>query len=263
MKAYRNVNLTIGLMTLPVSIASYASETSDPRPTVVGPEGQKLRQIYVYADEDDLREVFKDETKRDFDGKVVSQEELRNISAACKIEDLEIQEVCDLKQIDNLRAQKSFYVYPNKKTGNPRVFKTFVDALKKTKKAAIVKWTPSSRQQLLALKVEKKGSDDVLVGTALSFSTDVQEVDTDVTGFNSEKVEKRELDMAIQLLDAIGGEGDALHASCDEAIAMKRELIDGTRELPAQVSAEENQEKAQSFLADMEASLEAIEKEKK
>jgi DNA end-binding protein Ku len=251
MRGYRNVNLNIGLMTLPVTIATYASETSDPRGEVVGPNGEALRQVYV---NDDGTEVSRDETKRSFDGRVLTQEELKNINAECKIEDLEIQELCPVDQIDNLRVQKSYYIYPNRKSGNPRVFKTFVEALKKTKRAAIVKWTPSSRQQLLALRVE----DNMLVGTALAFAGDVKEADNDVTGFQSEKVAKKELDLAIQLLDAIGGEGDALYAAYDEAIPMKRELIEGTRQIEDKDEKAPPKDAAQDFLADLEASIEQV-----
>jgi non-homologous end joining protein Ku len=253
MKPYRNVNLTFGLMTLPVSIAAYTGGTSDPRPKVVGKKGEAVKQVYV---DEAGKQVSKDVTKRSFNGKVVTQDELEQINAACKISDLEILEVCPLAKVDKLRTQKSYYIFSNKSTGNPEVFATFVKALGKTK-TAVVKWTPSTRQELLALQVV----DGNLIGTALAFAGDVKEADSDVTAHQAVKVGKKELELATQLIEAYEGDGSTLDTAQDDAIQLKQDLISGKTSAP-EITGEENQAKAKSFLADLEASKAALEAKK-
>lgn len=251
MRAYRNVNLNIpgGMISLPVSIAN-AVGSSDPRPKVVGPNGEKVKQVYV---NDVGEQVDYSVTKRDFDGKIVSQEDLKAIDESCKIENLEIIEICDKADVDFTRAQGAYYVYSHKKTGNPQAFGLFVQALAKRNGVALVKWTPSTRQQLLALHVDHRGC---LVGTSLAFNVDFKEADEDVLAHNEFEIGEKELELAGKLLDTVSGNGDALLSEYDEAAEKRRELI-ANGEVPEPTEADEKPNPG-NLMAALEASIEQV-----
>lgn len=254
MRAYRNVNLTLpgGLISLPISIATATGETRDPSPKVVGPEGEALRQAYL---NDAGEEVDAAITKRDFDGKLLTQEQLADIKEQTKITDLEILEVAPVKKIDHARIKSSYYIYSHKKNGNSQAFATFVAVLAKKKAAAIVKWTPSSRQQLLALYPEGK----VLRAVALAFGEDVKQPDDDVKSHLSEKVDPAAVEMLSQILESVEGDGESLENEVDEAIALKQKLIAG-ESIPA--SETKAQTPGKDFAEDLAKALKATKSKK-
>jgi non-homologous end joining protein Ku len=223
MKAYRNVSLNLpgGMISLPVSIAK-ATGNNDLSAKVVGPDGGALRQVYLDGAD---KEVPAAQTQREIEGRVVSQDELKEINDSCKLTDLDIIEVAPLSAVDFRRVTGSYYIYANKKSGNPRALALFIEALKKLKCGAVVKWTPSSRQQLLFLYPDK--DENTLVGVAVCFAADWRSPDEDVLSHASEKPQKQEVDLAVQILETVKTDGVALASEYDEAIQRKKDLIEG------------------------------------
>jgi len=255
MRAYRNVNLTLpgNLVSMPVSVAkAVAPNGGDPRLAVVGPDGQKLRSVYL---DEDGNEVDRGETLRQApNGTLLTQEQLSEVNAQTKLDDLSVQAVVPFAKVDMRRVSSAYFVFPNKKMGNKAQFATFVKALKQSKRAAVVKWTPSSRQQLLVLFPEG----DTLLALAVGFSEDERTPDEDVTDWTDEKVNKADVDMAAQLLDAVADdEASVLDAEQDEALALKAELLND----PSKVQPKPEAKPATSgvdMAAQLKASLDAV-----
>ncbi len=253
MRPYRNVNLTLpgAMISLPVSLTRTASAPADPKFDVVGPNGEDLVPVYVDAND---KQIKREDTKRRSpDGKVFTQEQLKQINDACKIDDLQIIEIAPKSAVNLLRVEKNYHVYPNKKNGNARAFATFVKALERTNGVAVVKWTPSSRQELLAIFP----ADGELVAAAMSFADDFKDADDDVIGWQSEQVSDQEAELAEKLLNTVMGDGSSLAEAKDDAIALKRDLLAGG-EVPE--TAEVTAEPAGADLVDqLQRALDAVE----
>lgn len=258
MRAYRNVNLNLpgALISLPVSIAkAVVANGNDPRLEVVGPEGEDLRQVYVDAEGTEVDR--KDTLRKAPTGTLISQDQLSEINEQTKLTDLTIQEVVPVSAIQQRRVLGSYYVYSNKKHGNEKAFATFCKALKKVKSAAVVKWTPSSRQQLLCLYPEG----DALLAVAVAFAEDDKAPDEDVVGHAAITVNKAEVDLAAQLLERVKGDGSILDQEEDEALPLKAKLLEGGSVAPAKESVAKPA--GPDFTAQLEAALAAVDEKVK
>ena len=223
MRAYRNLNLNLpgGMISLPVSIAPVIDKTdAGERAKVVGPNGEKVSQVYV---DESGNQVDRDLTKRQFGDKVVDQESLKAINDACKIKSLDIIEICDKDDVDFSCASGAYFIYSHKKNGNANALGLFAKALDSVGGAALVKWTPSSRQQMLAIHVRRDGA---LIATALPFGVDVREADEEVLAHTQVETDEAQLELAETLLKTVYGNGSALVDQVDEALPLREELIE-------------------------------------
>lgn len=248
MRAYRNVNLNLpgGMISLPVSIAPQIDKTDGPdRPTVVGPNGEKVSQVYV---DENGKQVDRDLTKRQFGDKVVSQDDLKAIDAKCKIKNLDIIEIANKADVDLSLSTGSYFIYSHKKNGNPTALGLFAEALDAIDGVALVKWTPSSRQQLLAIHVRKDGA---IIGNALPFGIDIREADDEVLAHTQGDNDPAQVELAKTLLNTVAGEGKTLTDAVDEALPLRQELIE-LGEVPESVEVE-----AKSDEGDLMAALKA------
>jgi non-homologous end joining protein Ku len=209
------------MISLPVSIAPVIDKTdAGERAKVVGPNGEKVSQVYV---DENGNQVDRDLTKRQFGDKVVDQESLKAINEKCKIKNLDIIEISNKSDVDFSLATGSYFIYSHKKNGNPTALGLFVEALEEVGGAALVKWTPSSRQQLLAIHVRKDGA---LIGTALPFGIDIREADDEVLAHAQTKADAAQLELAKTLLGTVAGDGNTLNSAVDEALPLREELIE-------------------------------------
>lgn len=223
MRAYRNLNLNLpgGMISLPVSVAPVIDKTDErEKATVVGPNGEKVSSVYV---DEDGNQIDRSDTKRKFGEKVVDQESLKAINEACKIKSLDIIEICDKDDVDFSCASGAYFIYSHKKNGNANALGLFAKALAEIGGAALVKWTPSSRQQMLAIHVRKDGA---LIATALPFGVDVREADEEVLAHAQIEADDAQLELAKTLLKTVEGNGSALVDEVDEALPLREELIE-------------------------------------
>lgn len=210
------------MLSLPVSITQTAGGGDDPRLATVGPNGEKLRQTYLIDGTD--TEVSRDDTKRQFGDRLITQEEIAAINKQCQITDLDILEIAPRDSVDERRVTKHYYVYPHAKNGNPKAFNMFYEALVKVNGCAVVKWTPSSRQELLAIYPD---GDGCLIAAGLAFAGDFKEPDSDVNGHGETEASEAEVEMATKLLTAVMGDGSTLDTAADDAVALKKDLLNG------------------------------------
>jgi non-homologous end joining protein Ku len=243
------------MVSLPVSVAPAVSGgAGEPKMEVVGPNGEKLRQVYLT--EDGGAQVDRDKTKREYNGRIVDQDDLTAIKEQTTIKNLDILEVCPKDKIDTRRIKGAYYVYSHKKNGNAKAFNVFVRGLAETGKVAVVKWTPAGRQQLLALYPDG----EALTAVALAFAEDFREADDDVTAHAGEEVSEAEVEMAAKLLNSVAGDGESLAEEYDEAIILKKELLDGA-EVKTTTDGVEAKTAGADLLGDLEAALKAVESE--
>ncbi len=250
MRAYRNVNLNLpgGMISLPVSIAARIDKSAESsRPKVVGPNGEKVSQVYV---DESGAQVDRDLTKRQFGDSIVTQEALKAIDEKCKIRNLDIIEVCDRSKVDLSLSTGSYFVYSHKKNGNANALGLFAQALSEVDGVALVKWTPSSRQQLLAIHVDKDGA---LVANALPFGVDIREADEEVLAHTGVELDEKQVELAKTLLGTVAGDGSTLTKAVDEALPLREELIE-SGEVPESVE-EAPTATEDDLLAALEASI--------
>jgi non-homologous end joining protein Ku len=254
MKALSTTNLNVGLLNLPVQVCKATDSSKEASPKVVGPEGEELRQVYVDASGD---EVERDVTKRSVNGKLFDQSEISEINDACKIKDLSIEEfvpVSDVLSSLNYTTD-SYYIQSHTKNGYHQGFKALFDAMVKEKTAAITKWTPRSRQQLLAIYPDKESG--ALRAVALTFAADRRDPDEQVLAHQEAKVSKEEVAMAVQLINAVEPKG-YLDNAVDDAVERKQKLFEGGTPIE---QAEEVPASGGDLMAALEESVKAAKKE--
>lgn len=247
MKAIANTTIRLGLINLPVQVCSAEETGSDTTFNLAGPNGEEVSQTYVIKGTTDI--VPKDDLQRGVrDGDTfhpVSDEAIDNIKAQTKLPDLGISDVVSIAEVMKRsdRIRKKYFIQMTKKGGSPNSMKLFVDALAAENRCLVTKWTPRSRQELLAILPEG----GVLVAYALSFAADMREADEAVTAHASGKYTDAEMDMAKQLIAALAdGNANSLDMEVDEALPLKDKLVQdaiGGKAIAAPVKADDQPEK--------------------
>lgn len=146
----------------------------------------------------------------------VTDEELAKAQAEAT-ETITIEAFVDLDEIDPIYFEKPYYLVPARKSD--RVYALLREALKSTKKVGIARFVLRTREYLAAVRA----SGNALVLDTMHFSEEIREAE-DVPPADAE-VNKRELEMATQLVEAMENEFDPnkYHDTYQEAVM---ELID-------------------------------------
>src|SRR5919198_6603955 len=188
--------ITFGLVNVPVRIYSAISE-------------HKLQFHLVHKKDDSpigYQKICKKEDKPVPDKEIVKAFEYRKGEfvymededfEAAKVEGYKTIDVTDFvpySDIDPIFFAKTYYVGPQE--GAERVYSLFVKAMADSELAAIAKFVMRDRQYLGALRVR----DGVITLEQLHFADEIRPVDELKPG--SAKVDKRELEMAAQLIES-------------------------------------------------------------
>lgn len=227
MKAIANTTITLGLVNLPVQICSATESGNDVTFNMAGPGGERLKQVYVKEGTEEI--VQKDDIQKGIfadDGfHAVSPEDLEAIKDQTKLPTIQIDDVIDVAEADAQadRITGKYFVQMQKKGGSPNSMKLFVDALQEEGMALVGKWTPRSRQELLVIRPQ----DGLLIAHSYAFAGDMRQADEAVRAHLSGAYSDQEMAMAKQLLTALAGSStNALDMSVDEALPLKRKLVD-------------------------------------
>jgi DNA end-binding protein Ku len=113
---------------------------------------------------------------------------------------LDVRDFVPYEQIDPVYFDRTYYLGPQE--GSERVYALLVRAMEESGLAAIAKYVMRDRQYLGALRVRN----GVLTLERMYFADEVREPD-DVKP-EADKVDKRELEMALQLIDRFTGDFD-------------------------------------------------------
>ncbi len=105
-----------------------------------------------------------------------------------------IQQFVDMKEIDPLYFEKSYYAVPS---GAERAFQVLLQALEKQQKAGLAKTVLGNKETLLLLHVRK----GCMIVTTLYFQSEIQKKPE----IKKVKVDKKEVELAIYLIEQMSG----------------------------------------------------------
>ncbi|HET9119132.1 MAG TPA: Ku protein [Solirubrobacterales bacterium] len=174
---------------------------------------------------------------------------------------IEIQDFVDLDDIDPIYFEQPYYLGPDK--GAERAYALLVQAMKDAHKVAVARFVLRNKEHLAAIRP----MGDVLTLTTMRFHDEVsspEDVDDEVfEEAKPKKPEKRELEMAKQLIDSLTSEFDP-DKYRDEYREELLDLLERKAEGKEVVSApteEPKPTKAPDLMAALEESLAAVRSE--
>jgi DNA end-binding protein Ku len=187
---------------------------------------------------------------------VITRDELEEIDPK-KTRAIEIQDFVDLDDIDPIYFDHPYYLGPDK--GAEKAYALLVKAMADAKKVAVARFVLRNREHLAAIRP----ADKVLTMATMRFADEVvapEELGEDVIPENGHKLDKREVDMAKQLIDSLTSDFDP-DKYRDEYREELLSLIDRKAQgkaVVAPVSEEPKPTKAPDLMAALEESLAAV-----
>jgi DNA end-binding protein Ku len=187
---------------------------------------------------------------------IVTRDELEEIDPK-KTRAIEIQDFVDLDDIDPIYFDHPYYLGPDK--GAEKAYALLVKAMGDAKKVAVARFVLRNREHLAAIRP----ADNVLTMATMRFADEVvapDELGDDVIPEDGHKLDKREVDMAKQLIDSLTAYFDPGKYR-DEYREELLSLIDRKAQGKAvvePVSEEPKPTKAPDLMAALEESLAAV-----
>jgi DNA end-binding protein Ku len=187
---------------------------------------------------------------------IVTREELEEIDPK-KTRAIEIQDFVDLDDIDPIYFDHPYYLGPDK--GAEKAYALLVKAMSDAKKVAIARFVLRNRENLAAIRPAQ----NVLTMATMRFADEVvapDELGDDVIPQDGRKLDKREVDMAKQLIDSLTADFDPGKYR-DEYREELLSLIDRKahgKAVVEPVSEEPKPTKAPDLMAALEESLAAV-----
>src|SRR6266545_406542 len=170
---------------------------------------------------------------------------------------IEIQDFVDLDDIDPIYFDHPYYLGPDK--GAEKAYALLVKAMGDAKKVAVARFVLRNREHLAAIRP----ADKVLTMATMRFADEVvapEELGEDVVPQNGRKLDKREVEMAKQLIESLAAHFDAekyRDEYREELLAMIERKARGEEVVEA-VTEEPKPTKAPDLMAALEESLAAV-----
>jgi DNA end-binding protein Ku len=252
-------SISFGLLNVPVKLYSAVSRKNVSFRELRQSDGSRIRHKRVA--EADGKEVPYDEIVKGYEISpeqyvVVTRDELEEIDPK-KTRAIEIQDFVDLDDIDPIYFDHPYYLGPDK--GAEKAYSLLVKAMSDAKKVAIARFVLRNRENLAAIRP----ADNVLTMATMRFADEVvapDELGEDVIPQDGRKLEKREVDMAKQLIDSLTSDFDPAKYR-DEYREELLALIDRKAQGEAvvePVSEEPKPTKAPDLMAALEESLASV-----
>lgn len=193
-------SISFGLINIPVKIYSAVQEKALHFNYL---RRQDLCPIkYVKVCRNTGEEVPYDEIVRGYeyqkgDYVIMTEEDFKNADRK-KVESIEVMEFSKETEIDPKLLEKPYFLEPDK--GAEKPYALLREALKKSKKVAVIKFVIRGRERLGVLRSE----DDIIILNQMRFKEEVRNYDKlNLPG--KKAVSKRELEMALKLIDQLTG----------------------------------------------------------
>ena len=252
-------SISFGLLNVPVKLYSAVSRKNVSFRELRESDGSRIRHKRVA--EADGEEVPYDEIVKGYEISpeqyvVVTREELEEIDPK-KTRAIEIQDFVDLDDIDPIYFDHPYYLGPDK--GAEKAYALLVRAMGDAKKVAVARFVLRNREHLAAIRP----ADKVLTMATMRFPDEVvapDELGEDVVPEDGRKLDKREVEMAKQLIDSLTADFDPGKYR-DEYREELLSLIDRKAQGKAvvePVSEEPKPTKAPDLMAALEESLAAV-----
>jgi DNA end-binding protein Ku len=254
-------SISFGLLNVPVKLYSAVSKQTVRFRELREGDGSRIRHKRVA--EDDGEEVPYEKIVKGYEITpdqyvIVSRDELDEIAPE-KTRAIEIKDFVDLDEIDPIYFEHPYYLAPDK--GAERAYQLLVSAMEEQRKVAIARFVLRNKEHLAAIRP----MNDVLTMATMRFADEVVPPDDldDVLPDKEAKLEKRELDMAKQLIESLSTDFDAEQYE-DEYREKLLNLIERKAKGEAVVTApteEPKPTKAPDLMAALEESLAAVSSE--
>ena len=196
-------SISFGLLNVPVKLYSAVSKQTVSFRELREGDGSRVRHKRVA--ETDGKEVPYEKIVKGYEYApdqyvVLTKDELSELDPK-KTRAIEIQDFVDLDDIDPIYFEQPYYLGPDK--GAERAYALLVQAMKEARKVAVARFVLRNKEHLAAIRP----MEDVLTLTTMRFHDEVtQPNDLDGEVFEDakpEKPEKRELEMAKQLIESL------------------------------------------------------------
>jgi DNA end-binding protein Ku len=254
-------SISFGLLNVPVKLYSAVSKQTVRFRELR--EGDSSRIRHKRVAEDDGEEVPYEKIVKGYEITpdqyvIVSRDELEEIAPE-RTRAIEIKDFVDLDEIDPIYFEHPYYLGPDK--GAERAYQLLVRAMEEQRKVAIARFVLRNKEHLAAIRP----MDGALTMATMRFADEVVSPDDldDVLPEKQAKVEKRELDMAKQLIESLSTDFDATQYE-DEYREKLLDLIERKakgEEVVAAPTEEPKPTKAPDLMAALEESLAAVSSE--
>jgi DNA end-binding protein Ku len=253
-------SISFGLLNVPVRLYSAVSKQTVRFRELREGDGSRVKHKRVA--ESDGKEVPYEKIVKGYEYApdqyvVLSRDELAELEPQ-RSRAIEIQDFVDLDDIDPIYFEQPYYLGPDK--GAERAYALLVQAMKDARKVAIARFVLRNKEHLAAIRP----MEDVLTLTTMRFHDEVsspQDLDGEVfEEAKPKKPEKRELEMAKQLIDSLTSEFEP-DKYRDEYREELLDLLERKAEGKEVVSApteEPKPTKAPDLMAALEDSLAAV-----
>jgi DNA end-binding protein Ku len=252
-------SISFGLLNVPVKLYSAVSRKNVSFRELRESDGSRIRHKRVA--EADGEEVPYEEIVKGYEISpeqyvVVTRDELEEIDPK-RTRAVEIQDFVDLDDIDPIYFDHPYYLGPDK--GAEKAYALLVKAMSDAKKVAVARFVLRNREHLAAIRP----SGNVLTMATMRFPDEVvapDELGEDVVPQNGRKLDKREVDMAKQLIDSLTSDfdpGKYRDEYREELLALIDRKAKGEAVVEP-VSEEPKPTKAPDLMAALEESLAAV-----
>lgn len=190
--------------------------------------GERIRHLNVNSDNEPVEnsEIVKGYEYSKGKYLTVEPDEIANLRIATK-NVIDVQQFVALDELPPALFEKPYFVVPEPKE-SAEAFVVFRDAMKRTGKAAIGEITFGGREHLVAIAVPPGDSSAGLMAYTLRYADELRdssEYFSESSGERAVHIDKKQLAMATQLIDAYSQRLD-LNAFNDDYETALRELID-------------------------------------
>ena len=253
-------SISFGLLNVPVKLYSAVSKQTVRFRELREGDGSRVKHKRVA--ESDGKEVPYEKIVKGYEYApdqyvVLSRDELSELDPK-RTRAIEIQDFVDLDDIDPIYFEQPYYLGPDK--GAERAYALLVQAMKEARKVAIARFVLRNKEHLAAIRP----MDDVLTLTTMRFHDEVsspQDLDGEVfEEAKPKKPEKRELDMAKQLIESLTSDFDPdkyRDEYREELLDLLERKAEG-KEVVSAPSEEPKPTKAPDLMAALEESLAAV-----
>src|ERR671930_779103 len=252
-------SISFGLLNVPVRLYSAVSRKSVSFRELRASDSSRIRHKRVA--EADGKEVPYEEIVKGYEIApeqyvVLTRDELEELDPK-KTRAIEIHDFVDLDDIDPIYFDHPYYLGPDK--GAEKPYALLVKAMSDERKVAVARFVLRNREYLAAIRPMGK----VLTMATMRFADEVvspEELGEDVIPENGFKIEKREVDMAKQLIDSLSSDFDPdkyRDEYREELLSLIERKARG-EEIVESISEEPKPTKAPDLMAALEESLAAV-----
>ena len=253
-------SISFGLLNVPVKLYSAVSKQTVRFRELREGDGSRVKHKRVA--ESDGKEVPYEKIVKGYEYApdqyvVLTKDELSELEPP-RSRAIEIQDFVDLDKIDPIYFEQPYFLGPDK--GAERAYALLVQAMKEARKVAIARFVLRNKEHLAAIRP----MEDVLTMATMRFADEVSSPsDLDGEVFEEtkpKKPEKRELEMAKQLIDSLTSDfepGKYHDEYREELLGLLESKAEG-KEVVSAPTEEPEPTKAPDLMAALEESLAAV-----